>query len=327
MITTSDNRISLPGAKSGEVYLDCCPVCESVNIVRCEETYAQMHPVQEAFHFDQCKDCDVVFLNPRVAPEHLHRYYNKYYLPYRGADAWGSYAGFVRNSQRKLDKSRAKLAGNYQHIDKKSLVLDIGCGQPTFLRACRDRYQCNTLGIDFSNHGWQHDGDQFNDLDLKVAQIKDLSPSVRPDVITMWHYLEHDYEPLRNLSRLRELAKPNTTLIIEVPNYDSESRKKYGRHWAGYHTPRHTFLFSPRNLQLLLEKAGWQAIDINTRGTLNPYNLYWMSEMEKRGIDWKKDMTSEFWPYLGGMIGFRVKHLFAEQKSLGIMVVVAKVNS
>jgi hypothetical protein len=71
----------------------------------------------------------------------------------------------------------------------------------------------------------------------------------------MWHYLEHDYTPLENLTYLKSIAKPSTTLVIEIPNFDSMSRRKYGENWAGWHTPRHISLFSPNNIELLLQKG------------------------------------------------------------------------
>jgi hypothetical protein len=59
------------------------------------------------------------------------------------------------------------------------------------------------------------------------------------------------------------------------------SRRKYGENWAGWHTPRHISLFSPNNIELLLKK-GWKVSEINTYGTMDPYLLYWMSEMEQK---------------------------------------------
>ena len=326
MISTTDAQGTLPQPKANMIYLEKCPVCLGSHNQRCIETSAQMHADAETFYFDKCQDCGVVFLNPRVPQGSLHKYYTEQYLPYRGASAWGKYAWIVENDQFKLDKARARLAGKYCDLDNSSLILDIGCGQPTFLEACNTMYGCNTMGIDFSDNGWKDTGSRFSALDLQVAQVRDLNPSLRPDVITMWHYLEHDYDPVANLSALRKLAKPNTVLLIEVPNYESEGRKKYGRHWAGYHTPRHTFLFSPDNIKLLLQNTGWQATQVNTHGTLNPYNLYWMSEMGQKGIDWQKDMEPEFWPYVYGMVAFKLKNLFTRPKSLGIMTVVAKAS-
>jgi hypothetical protein len=48
----------------------------------------------------------------------------------------------------------------------------------------------------------------------------------------MWHYLEHDYTPLENLTYLKSIAKPSTTLVIEIPNL-IQCRRKYGENWAG----------------------------------------------------------------------------------------------
>lgn len=326
MITKPDTKIGRLDSQSESMHLDCCPVCLSRHIQTCIETNAQMHNDSAHFNFDQCRDCELVFLNPRVAEDCLHEYYDKNYLPYRGAQAWGKYAWIVRNAQSKLDKARARLVAKYKDIHNETRILDIGCGQPTFLQTCKNMYGCDAMGIDFSDNGWHNTGDRYTNLNLKIAQIKDLSPSLRPDIITMWHYLEHDYDPLTHLTILRKLSKPDTITVIEVPNYDSDSRKKYGRHWAGYHTPRHTFLFSPDNLKLLLEKTGWRVVDINNQGTLDGYIVYWMSEMEQKGIDWKKDMAPEFWPYVYGMMAFKFKNLFARNKSLGIMTAIARPN-
>jgi hypothetical protein len=153
--------------------------------------------------------------------------------------------------------------------------------------------------------------------------VKDLPADLRPDIITMWHYLEHDYDPVETLKRLKSIAHSQTTLIIEVPNYDSESRKKFGEHWAGFHTPRHTFLFTPETISLALRQSGWKVKNINTFGTLDPYVLYWMSKMEQKEIDWSKSMDSEFFDYVMGMIKFLPKRIRGSKRSLGIMTSVA----
>jgi 2-polyprenyl-3-methyl-5-hydroxy-6-metoxy-1,4-benzoquinol methylase len=204
-----------------------------------------------------------------------------------------------------------------------TLVLDVGCGLPSFLQACHSELHCKTMGIDFSNEGWKDEPQRYAEIDLQVAEIKDLSEDLRPDVITMWHYLEHDYTPLKNLSHLKSISKPSTTLIIEIPNFESESRKQYGKYWAGWHTPRHTSLFSPSNVELLLNKSGWKVTKLLDYGTMDPYLLYWMSKMEKKQINWSKNMENEFWRFVLGMISFMPKKWSEKRSSLGIMTVVA----
>jgi len=305
------------------LHLSQCPICNSESKSSYIKTSAQMHSSNEQFNFDQCDDCKLVFLNPRVSFDQLKNYYTSYYLPYRGAKAWGKYGNLVVNSQQKLDLRRVKRVRDSYKISTESLVLDVGCGKPSFLKACQQELNCKTLGIDFSDEGWKDDYAQYENLELIVAEIKDLPNNLEPDVITMWHYLEHDYTPYENLDYLKSISKSTTKLIIEIPNFDSSSRKKYGENWAGWHTPRHISLFSPENVKLLLEKSGWKVTELFTHGTMDPYLLYWMSKMEQRGIKWDKNMEREFWKFVIGMVKFMPKKLTEKRSSLGIMTVIA----
>ena len=282
-----------------------------------------MHSSKELFNFDQCANCQLVFLNPRVNLDNLKNYYTSHYLPYRGSEAWGKYSKLVEGSQKKLDLKRVNRVKEMCSVSPKSLILDVGCGNPSFLKACQQELNCKTLGIDFSDEGWKEQSTLFKGLDLQVAEIKDLSLNLKPDIITMWHYLEHDYTPLENLTYLKSIAKPSTTLIIEIPNFDSISRKKYNKNWAGWHTPRHTSLFSPDNIKLLLDKSGWNVSQLITYGTLNPYLLFWMSEIEQKGIQWTKNMENEFWDFVIGMLKFMPTKWNEKKLSLGIMTVIA----
>jgi 2-polyprenyl-3-methyl-5-hydroxy-6-metoxy-1,4-benzoquinol methylase len=300
-----------------------CPICNTSAIGSFINTTAQMHSSKELFNFDQCAECKLVFLNPRVPLNQLKNYYTSHYLPYRGAKAWGKFEQLVENSQQKLDLKRVKRVKDAHPISSNSLVVDVGCGQPSFLKACQEKLHCQTMGIDFSDEGWKDQAAHFEGLDLQVSEIKDLPNGLQPDVITMWHYLEHDYTPLENLRYLKSLAKPSTTLIIEIPNFDSASRKKYGENWAGWHTPRHISLFSPNNVEMLLQKSGWKVSKILTYGTMDPYLLYWMSEMEQKRIKWDKNMEDEFWKFVLGMMLFMPKKWMEKRSSLGIMTVIA----
>ncbi|MEL6390974.1 MAG: methyltransferase domain-containing protein, partial [Bacteroidota bacterium] len=139
-----------------------------------------------------------------------------------------------------------------------------------------------------------------------------------------WHYLEHDYHPDQTLQKLSDRSKGDTLLFIEVPNYDSLSRVKYGAKWAGWHTPRHTFLYQPSSITSLLNRSGWEVVSIESKGTLNDYALYWMSEMEQRGIDWSQNLENEFWGFVKGMMIHKAKNILPSQRSHGVMLVIAR---
>ena len=300
-----------------------CIVCNNKETTFLYTNSAMMDHSNKEYNFFICKICNLVFLNPRPSLKELKRYYTDIYLPYRGSSAWGKYKKLVDFSQQRLDIKRAKLLKQYSSPNKASSILDIGCGKPTFLETCNHFFKSSLYGIDFSNNGWKREQDRFKKLNLKVGDIDVLEKNFSPDIITLWHYLEHDYYPNKTLKKLASISNINTTLYIEVPNYDSLSRKKYAQNWAGFHTPRHTFLFSPKNIEILLNKNGWQVELIDLKGTLNPYVLDWMSEMEKKGIRWDKNMEDEFIQFVIGMIKFLPKKLHEKTTSLGIMTVVA----
>tara|TARA_X000001036_G_scaffold389517_1_gene386529 strand:+ start:22 stop:951 length:930 start_codon:yes stop_codon:yes gene_type:complete len=303
-----------------------CPICTQSSISTFIQTKAQMYSSKQVFNFDQCANCFLVFLNPRVSYDELKKYYSKHYLPYRGAKAWGKYQKFVVGSLKRLDNKRVRRVKGIKKLFDSSLILDVGCGKPSFLKACQEFFKCKTMGIDFSDTGWENNSSEFEGLDLQVAQIKDLKNELKPDIITMWHYLEHDYDPLENLIHLKTVSKSSTALVIEIPNFESKSRIKYGKNWAGWHTPRHLSLFSPNNIELLLQKAGWRVKELLPYGTMNPYILFWMSEMELKQINWDESIEKEFIQFMLGMVKFLPWILSEKRTSLGVMTVIAVPN-
>lgn len=301
--------------------------CGSSAFESAERTKAMMHSSEETFNFDQCQDCGLVFLNPRVTLANLGDYYTDAYLPYRGDEAWGKYAKFVAISQKKIDQKRVQLIEEYISKLGRSTILDVGCGKPTFLKLLRKRHSCQAIGTDFSDEGWKNEPTLYENLTLLAADIHDLDTLPKVDGITMWHYLEHDYNPAKTLQKLITFSKQSTRLIIEVPNYDSSSRRQFKSHWAGYHTPRHTALYTPKTMEKLLHNNGWKVLDSFSYGTLDPYTLHWMSQQELAQLDWTSSMESQFVDYVKGMIKFWPKSIFQKRKSLGFMTIVAELSN
>lgn len=310
--------------------LDCCPACNSTNFSPFIQTKAMMHgPLEQSFNFDQCQNCGLVFLNPRVPEERLGEFYTSAYLPYRVEEAWGKYANFVKSDQKKIDWKRVQRVQAFHNITSKSRILDVGCGKPTFLAALRKTTPDtppHLIGIDFSDEGWANEPNAYKGIDLRKGEVADLKGEPPVDVITMWHYLEHDYRPQEHLRKLLDISHSETRLIIEVPNFDSRTRRKFGENWAGYHTPRHTALYSPENMETLLENSGWQVEKILPYGTLDPFTLHWMSQMEQKGIDWSGSMESRFWGYVRGMVMNLPIYMWERFASMGFLTAVARKN-
>jgi 2-polyprenyl-3-methyl-5-hydroxy-6-metoxy-1,4-benzoquinol methylase len=276
------------------------------------------------YNFDRCEDCGLVFLNPRVPEADLGQFYTAAYLPYRVEEAWGKYASFVKQDQRNIDLARVNQVKKHHDLTAQSRILDVGCGKPSFLACLRNDTPAQLIGLDFSDEGWINEPDAYRGIDLRKGEVADLHGEPPVDVITMWHYLEHDYRPQQHLRQLLDVAHSETRLIVEVPNFDSHTRRKFGQHWAGYHTPRHTALYSPNNMELLLKNSGWQVEQVLTYGTLDPYTLHWMSSMEQKGIDWSASMSPRFVGYVAGMVLNAPIYKLQKWFSLGFLTVVAR---
>lgn len=299
-----------------------CPACGSNEPKHFQTTTTMMAPQTERWNFDQCNNCEMVYLNPRVPISHIGDYYRADYLPYRGGSAWGKYSSLVEKDQAKIDSRRVDTLRKYSNKNFRS-VLDVGCGKPTFLLKAKSQLDIDCTGLDFSNHGWIDDEKKFAGLNLIVGEIEQIPKSEKYDVITMWQYMEHDYHPKETLTKLLEHSHKDTCIIIEIPCVDSDTRKKYGEKWAGYHSPRHTGLFTPDTMRTLMDRSGWKMLDAYTHGTLDPYLLDWMSRMEQQQIDWTSSMESRFFPFVIGKIK-RPKYLRHKSQSHGFMTAIAR---
>ncbi len=272
-----------------------CPVCNGKSSHHYITTRAHMHvPNNEEYRFNECAQCKSVFLQNSVPQQELHRYYSKAYLPYRGASAWGKFSDFVKRSDEKLNRSRVNTVRNVINLKPDTRVLDLGCGKPDFLQALQKRYNCRCYGIDFSSEGWKNAN--YSSLNLTQGDIHDVEFDHQFDVITAWHYLEHDYHPQKTVKRLLELLKPGGLFIFEVPHHESITAAAQKQHWQGWHSPRHLTLFSTAGIRKLFPGAQWTQVKYKKRGTLDAFTLWWLGHRQKHNTDWSASMEKHFWP-------------------------------
>lgn len=270
-----------------------CPVCKSTESLHHITTNALMHKKNsERYIFNKCVSCDSVFLTNPVPEAVLIDYYTDNYLPYKGASAWGIYKSIVNKSQEHLDLKKVNVVADFTKNIKQFSILDVGCGNPSFLALVQKKMNADCHGIDFSDNGWK-DKD-FKNISLFKTSIADFNSIEKFDVITLWHYLEHDYNLQETVTKLHQCLRPGGKLIIEVPDYDSITAKKQKQFWQGWHSPRHMTLFSKNGFQKLFASNQWTIIKHNRFGTLDAFTLWWLGKMEKKQIDWSRSIEGEF---------------------------------
>jgi hypothetical protein len=139
----------------------------------------------------------------------------------------------------------------------------------------------------------------------------------------MWHALEHLYDPGASLRHLRAMATPATRLIIEVPNYDSLTRRRHGSRWAGFHTPRHTAAYTPATLRRLVERNGWRVQEQHACGTLHPHIIHWLGRQEIMRRSWRGSLQPRMIPFMLGRLVTSPITVLQRWLSLGVQTLIA----
>ncbi len=134
-------------------------------------------------------------------------------------------------------------------------LLDIGCALGRFVAAA-DHRGWQATGIDIAGNAvrWAVE----HGLDCKVSTIEDFRPVGRYDAIVLQHVLEHLPDPLTTLKRICGWLTDTGLVYIRVPNAASAMIEKSRRNFIGHLKPfEHLFYFTPKSLELVMQKAGF----------------------------------------------------------------------
>jgi SAM-dependent methyltransferase len=138
-------------------------------------------------------------------------------------------------------------------------VLDIGCGGGLFGKLLAERGH-RAAGLDTSldaaGVAWRQNGVPT------ICAVLDRSPVAAGScaAVTMFHVLEHLYEPAPYIEAAREILKPNGRLIVQVPNAASWQFRLFGSSWNGVDVPRHLIDFKAADIDRMLTKCGFEVL-------------------------------------------------------------------
>lgn len=221
------------------------------------------------FSFVTCDCCGLVYQQRRLTVEHIRPYYDHDYIAHQRRNRWGPLAPLFKAAMGALDRAKLRMVRRHTTLGPSAAVLDVGCGSGAFLDRVRRETGAAVAGVDFVDlsHREEFAGVAFHHgLFYDQAVGRD-----RFDLVTMWHFLEHDYDPLRSLAHAREALKPGGALVVEVPRLDSVSFRLFGDRWPGLQAPQHTALYDRAHLIALIEKAGFEVVEYLPYGAFPPY--------------------------------------------------------
>lgn len=204
----------------------------------------------------ECSGCRLIRLYPWPVLEELRNYYPK---DYWFAPESGTAQALEDLYRRFVLRDHVSFVLSALRRSEPGPVLDVGCGGALFGRMLRERgYQ--TFGLDFSDQaarvGWRINGVPVVVGDFALAPFPRRSFSA----ITMFHVLEHLYEPAAYVSAVAEYLRPGGSLVVQVPNAASFQFLMFGENWNGVDVPRHLINFRVCDLDALLEHCGFEVL-------------------------------------------------------------------
>jgi SAM-dependent methyltransferase len=219
-----------------------------------------------------CDRCGLVYQNPRPTEEEIGRYYPQDYEPFYqdGNKNW-----LLRKVNLRGVEKRRRIVTSLNKKQKGGRLLDIGCSTGLFLNELRRTGLWEVWGNDTSEYAVKIAKDQYQLEVFQGSVIQANYPTVFFDVVTLWDVLEHLPDPAVTLREISRITKPESYLILRLPNYDSFDSKLFGQAWAGLDVPRHYYVFSKRNIERLLDTNGFTVKNIN--GDIGVYPTFVLS--------------------------------------------------
>jgi len=227
----------------------------------------------------QCPNCGLVYLNPRPAESELPAIYPANYHAFIFTR---EQFGFVFKVRRWLESRRVRRW--CRGLSPTAKILDIGCGDGFHLKLLKD----------FGEPRWKLEGIDLNERAVTAAKRNGLDvqqgtveiaglQSGSYDLVLLIMTIEHVADPRALLASIYHLLKPGGRLVIVTDNIGSLSFRLFrGRHWGGYHFPRHWNLFDKRSLVALSEQAGFKPVRAGT--ATSPVN--WVYSIRNLLDDW-----------------------------------------
>lgn len=231
-----------------------------------------------------CNQCGLVQTHPTLSEEFHHEFYTQHYRKlYTGGVAKTDYAALIVEQN---DKGDALLAYLKQNGLSKSIsrlnVIEIGCSSGGIINKIKP-HVCSVQGCDLDVKAIKYARETFN-LNVEVSIVPSMLPP-GPRLFVLSHVLEHIYNPLEALGKIRGMMGKEDYLYVAVPGLNQVAKGDYKHDLRRYFHIAHVTDFTASTLGSMLGEAGFKAVHIDEK--IN--GLFVLSLTG--GVNWKRAET------------------------------------
>jgi len=249
-----------------------CPLCNSFEFdlrYTAQDLIAQTPGIYSVV---RCSACGLSRTQPRPLESCISNFYPSNYGPYAKRKLVVDEKKYRSNSSTWILVLKEVLKGmrrslgvhpqNTLPIVKTSPVklLDYGCASGGYLNNL-DRAKYQLIGVDFSADAL----DDAKKLGLTVFCEPVAFSHFEPgsfDIITAWMVLEHLYDPIGTLRKLRHWLAEDGFIMISVPDASALQRKIFRGLSYDNHVPNHLIHFDTKSIKRLMNVAGFKVVEV-----------------------------------------------------------------
>ena len=236
----------------------------------------------------RCEPCLAWHVTPLPEPAALARYYATQFYELDKPDYVARYERDREWWEKCVHGPILQQCKDYLRLDcpeeDQVRFLDIGAGPGIALDVAQKRFGWETWGIEpnkaLCDALWGRGHTMFHGTLETLPQgplIALFDDHPRVHVAMLYETLEHQGCPEETLLRVWELLEPEGVLVVVVPNdwnpLQLAACQKLGLpHWF-VSPPQHLWMFTPKCLQLLLRRCGFEIVDARATFPLEKFLL------------------------------------------------------
>lgn len=238
-----------------------CSLCGGSSYTPLLRTRDYRFKLNEYFNFVRCKDCGLIYLNPRPTANAILKRYEEDYGPSSEINR-SKKLRHRSNLIRYLVRFLYKVNGTYSILEAnpKGRFLDVGCGNGDTLEKARDM-GADVFGVDINYKCVSLCQNKM--LNVRCGSVEDVQyPDNFFNTIWISQTIEHLPYPNRTMKDIFRILKPGGFVYIMTPNAESYLAAVFRSFWQGWHAPFHFQVYAEKTIRRLSESAGFIVVRI-----------------------------------------------------------------
>jgi SAM-dependent methyltransferase len=237
-----------------------CELCQEPRV--CTMLY-RVHD----YEIVRCDDCRLVFVAPGgFTAAQVAGWYSKEYFEGGISAGYTDYGA----SERILRHQAQATLRHLRRYQPSGTLLEIGCAYGFFLLEARRFFR--VTGMEISRFAGEQA--RSRELDIIIGDFQELAvPPAHYSAVCLFDCIEHLAKPSNYLRKIHSALSPGGIVALSTGDISSLFARISGRRWRLMAPPLHLFYFSRATISNILEKAGFEVLEVSYPGKAVPWSL------------------------------------------------------